>query len=155
MKLTSIALGLQFESARCYMFLCLTPKLQPLRGITALVHTDNLEVLLFIIHSFYIALFTALRRTLCTCRMWFWMSDCMLSWCVLLISTEMVFWYRSGWLLHGWCHVKCCCLGTGSGYIQPPCTRSRSKRPLFSFCISGLEYWGGWGGGGEFMKKLD
>ena len=37
--------------------------------------------------------------------------------------------HRSGvlialfWMLHGWCHVKCCRFGAGSVYTIQPCTR--------------------------------
>ena len=27
------------------------------------------------------------------------------------------------WLLHGWCHVKCCRFGASSGHAIQPCTR--------------------------------
>ena len=27
------------------------------------------------------------------------------------------------WLLHGWCHVICCCFGASSVYTIQPCTR--------------------------------
>ena len=31
------------------------------------------------------------------------------------------------WLLHGWCHVKCCRFGASSVYTIQPCTRLQSR----------------------------
>ena len=142
MKLTSIALGLQFESARCYMFLCLTPKSQPVRGITALGHTDNLEVLLFIIHSFYIALyiFAALEQTA-------HMSHVILNEWLCPFLVRIINIHRSGVLVT---LLGCCMAGAtwnAAVMAQVLCTpfKEVEVKDLFSFCISGLEYWAGGG----------
>ena len=48
-------------------------------------------IIIIIINSFYIALFSALEQTHRACHKWFWKSDCILLQRIL-ISTEVVYW---------------------------------------------------------------
>ena len=55
-----------------------------------------------------------------TVLMWFRISGCSLLWCVFEYVPKCCT-YSAIWMLHGWCHMWCCCcLGTCSVYtIQP------------------------------------
>ena len=82
--------------------------------------TDWIVINFIIINSFYIALFSALEQTHCARRMWSWR---------ILFTARIFNIHGSGrctgsalWLLHGWCHVKCCRLGASFVYIIQPCT---------------------------------
>ena len=80
------------------------------------------DFIIIISHSFYIALFSTLEQTHCahvTCDSeWVTVSFysayylCPRKWC-----TDSALW-----LLHGWCHVKCCRFGANSVYTIQPCT---------------------------------
>ena len=80
-------------------------------------------IIIIIIHSFYIALFSALKQT--HCAHW----HMILNECLKLFIVRIINIHGSGvltaffWVLHGWCYMKYCHFSAGSVYTIQPCTR--------------------------------
>ena len=89
------------------------------------VPTLPLWVIIFIIHSFYIALFSALKQTHCArviCDYDEWLYP-FIAFIINIHGLEVVYWQRSfvvAWLVPR--DSKCCRHGASSVYTIQPCT---------------------------------